>query len=81
VPCCDDKGTHLTWVHAPTEDKIDNVEDNIYEEMEYVFNKFHEYDMKILLGGFNAKEGREDTLNQRKVMKVYMKLVTIMKLE
>jgi endonuclease/exonuclease/phosphatase family metal-dependent hydrolase len=40
-------------VHAPTEDKTD-------EELERVFDKFPKYHMKILLGDFNAKVGRED---------------------
>jgi hypothetical protein len=31
-----------------------------YEELEHVFDKFPEYHMKILLGNFNAKVGRED---------------------
>jgi hypothetical protein len=37
--------------------------------------------MKILLGDFNAKVGREDISNQKFGMTVYMKLVMIMKLE
>jgi hypothetical protein len=47
-------------VHAPTEDKIDGVKDSSYEELEHMFDKFHKYHMKILLGDFNAKVGRED---------------------
>jgi hypothetical protein len=47
-------------VHAPTEDKTDDVKDNLYEELERVFNKFPKYHMKILLRDFNAKIGRED---------------------
>ncbi|PNF23141.1 hypothetical protein B7P43_G06674 [Cryptotermes secundus] len=47
-------------VHAPTEDKIDDVKDRFYEELEHVFDKFPKYPMKILLGDFNAKVGRED---------------------
>jgi hypothetical protein len=43
-------------VHAPTEDKIDDVKDNLQR----VFDKFAKYHMKILLGDFNAKVGRED---------------------
>jgi hypothetical protein len=42
-------------VHAPTEDKI-----NFYEELECVFDKFPKYPMKILLGDFNAKVGKEE---------------------
>jgi hypothetical protein len=47
-------------VHAPTEDKTDDVKDSTYEELEGVFDKFPKYHMKILLGDFNAKIGRED---------------------
>jgi hypothetical protein len=46
-------------VHAPTEDKIDDVKDSFYEELERIFNKFPKYYMKILLGDFIAKVGRE----------------------
>jgi hypothetical protein len=33
---------------------------NFYDELERVVDKFPKYHMKILLGGFNAKVGRED---------------------
>jgi hypothetical protein len=36
--------------------------------------------MKILLGDFNAKTGREDIFKPTIVMKVYTKLVMIMEL-
>ncbi|PNF16047.1 hypothetical protein B7P43_G04596 [Cryptotermes secundus] len=47
-------------VHAPTEDKIDDIKDGFYEELEHVVDKSPKYPMKILLGDFNAKVGRED---------------------
>jgi exonuclease III len=47
-------------VHAPTEDKIDDIKDRFYEELKQVFDKFRNYPMKLLLGDFNAKVGRED---------------------
>jgi endonuclease/exonuclease/phosphatase family metal-dependent hydrolase len=47
-------------VHAPTEDKTDDVKDSFYEEVERVFDKFPKYHMKIQLGDFNAKVSRED---------------------
>jgi exonuclease III len=47
-------------VHAPTEDKTDDVKDSFYEELECVFDKFPKYHMKILLGDFNAIVGKED---------------------
>jgi hypothetical protein len=37
-------------VHAPCEDKIDDVKDIFYEELGRVFDQFPRYDMKILLG-------------------------------
>jgi exonuclease III len=36
------------------------VKDSFYEELERVFDKFPKYRMKILLGDFNTKVGRED---------------------
>jgi hypothetical protein len=36
------------------------VKDSLYKELERVFNKFPKYHMKILLGDFSAKVGRED---------------------
>jgi hypothetical protein len=47
-------------VHAPTEDKIDDMKNSFYEELECVFNKFPKYNMEILLGDFSAKVGTED---------------------
>jgi hypothetical protein len=47
-------------VHAPTEDKTDDVKDSFHEELEHVFDKFPKYHMEILLGDFDAKVGRED---------------------
>jgi hypothetical protein len=47
-------------VHVSTEDKIDDIKDRFYEELEQVFDKFPRYHMKISLGDFNAKVGRED---------------------
>jgi hypothetical protein len=47
-------------VHAPTEDKFDDIKDRFYDELEQVFDKFPKYLMKILLGDFNDKVGRED---------------------
>jgi hypothetical protein len=46
-------------VHAPPEEKIVDVKNWFYEELEQVFDKFLKYHMKILLGDFNAKVGRE----------------------
>jgi hypothetical protein len=47
-------------VHTPTEDKDDDIKDSFHEELEQVFDQFPMYHMKILIGDFNAKVGRED---------------------
>jgi hypothetical protein len=47
-------------VHAPTEDKLDDVKGSFYEELACVHEKFTKHHMKILLGDFNAILGRED---------------------
>jgi hypothetical protein len=46
-------------VHAPREDKGNDVKDSFCEELGRVFDQFPRYDMRILLGDFNAKVGRE----------------------
>jgi exonuclease III len=47
-------------VHTQAEDKIDDMKDKFYKEIEYVFDKSPKHHMKILLGDFNAEVGRED---------------------
>jgi exonuclease III len=47
-------------VHSPKGDKIDDVKDSFYEELEHVFDKFCKYHMNILLGNFNAEVDKED---------------------
>jgi hypothetical protein len=49
-------------VHAPTEDKVDVIKYGFYEELEQIFDQFSRYHMKILMGDFSAKVGREDFL-------------------
>jgi exonuclease III len=51
-------------VHAPTEDKDDDIKDSFYEELEKVFNQFPRYHMKILVGDFNVKVWTADILKQ-----------------
>jgi hypothetical protein len=36
------------------------VKDSFYDELEHLFDKLPKYHMKLLLGDFNAKVGRED---------------------
>jgi hypothetical protein len=52
-------------VHAPREDKIIDAEYSFYEERERVFDKFHKYHIKIMLGDFDAKVGREEIIEQK----------------
>jgi hypothetical protein len=48
-------------VHAPSEDKSDDSNDSFYEKLEQDFDfDFPRYHMKIILGDFNAKVGREN---------------------
>ena len=44
-------------VHAPSEGKCDESKDSFHEESEQVFDHFPKYNMKMLLGDFNAKVG------------------------
>jgi hypothetical protein len=53
-------------VHAPCEDKGDDVKVSFYEEIEWVFYQFPRYNMKNLLGDFNAKVYREKTDNRKR---------------
>jgi exonuclease III len=68
-------------VHAPTEDKTDDVKDSFYEDLERVFDELTKCDTKILLGHFNNKAGTEDILNRQFKMKFYTKFVMIMELK
>jgi hypothetical protein len=47
-------------VHAPTEDRTDDMKESFYEELERVSDKFPKYHIKFLLGDFNAKVAREN---------------------
>jgi hypothetical protein len=38
----------VLYVHAPTEDKIDDLKDRFYEEVAHVFDKFPKYHIKFL---------------------------------
>jgi hypothetical protein len=54
--CCD---IIVLNVHTPRKDKIDDMKDSNYDELQRVFDKFPKYGTKILLGDFSAKLGRE----------------------
>ena len=46
-------------MRAPSEERSDKSKDSFYAELEQVFDHFPKCHMKILLGDFNAKVGRE----------------------
>ena len=55
----------MVWYYSskctcPTEDKDDDIKDSFYEEIERFFDQLPMYHIKILLGDFNAKVGREN---------------------
>ena len=47
-------------LHASSEENSDESRESFYEELEQVFDYFPKYHMKILLGNFNEKVGREN---------------------
>ncbi|XP_051859298.1 uncharacterized protein LOC127565328 [Drosophila albomicans] len=50
----------LICAHAPTEEKDDATKDAFYAELDRAYGRCPSHDIKILLGDFNAKVGRED---------------------
>jgi hypothetical protein len=55
--CCD---IIVLNVHAPTENKIDDVKGSLYEEAERVIDKVPKHHKRILSGDFSAKVGKKD---------------------
>ena len=47
-------------MRAPSEKKSDDSKDSFCEELEQIFYYFPEYRVKIVLGDFKAKVGREN---------------------
>jgi hypothetical protein len=68
-------------VHAPCEDKGVDIKVSFYEELGRVSDPFPRYDMKDLLGDFNAKVGREIIFKPTILKRVYVKLVKTVPLE
>lgn len=46
--------------HAPTEESTDVSKDQFYDELETAFGAIPAYDVKLVIGDFNAKLGREE---------------------
>jgi len=68
-------------VHAPSEEKSGDSKDSLYEELEQFLDHFSQYHMKILLGDFNAKVGRENISNRQLGMRYYIEILLLMVLE
>ena len=68
-------------MHAPSEEKSDESKESFYEELEQVSDQFPRYHMKILLGDFNAKVGRENIFKPTIGNERHIRIVMIMVLE
>jgi hypothetical protein len=68
-------------VHAPSEDKSDDLKDSFHEELEQVFDHFLRYYMKILLGDINTKVRRENIFKPTIGNDSLRRIVMIMGLE
>ena len=47
--------TTVVQVYAPTEDAEDTEKDSFYDQLQNVFNELPSYDIKLLIGDFNAQ--------------------------
>ena len=52
-------GISLICAHAPTEDKDEQNKYMFYERLEREYDRCPDHDIKIVLGDFNAKIGKE----------------------
>jgi hypothetical protein len=64
-------------IHAPTEDKNENLKDSLYELLEKEYNKCPKNDIKLIMGNFIAKTGQEDKLKPSTGKHNYTKTVMI----
>lgn len=47
-------------VHAPTNDKTDEIKEKFYENLREIISSIPKYDIKLVIGDFNAKIGKEE---------------------
>jgi len=47
-------------IHAPTNEKMEEVKEEFYSLLEQNINQIANSDIKIIVGDFNAKGGKED---------------------
>ena len=46
--------------HAPTEEANDEVKDIFYEQLDKAYSTIPAFDMKLVIGDFNSKVGKEN---------------------
>jgi hypothetical protein len=50
----------IILVHAPTEERDKLVKDSFYDKHNQIYQRIPAHDIKIIVGDFNAKRGREE---------------------
>jgi hypothetical protein len=51
------------WVinaHGPTEEKVEDIKDDFYQTLEHIYKAFPKNDIKLIVGDFNAKIGKDE---------------------
>jgi hypothetical protein len=56
-------------IHAPKEDKIDDIKDSLYEEIEHVFDKFPKLNENFIRD-FNAQDIFKPTTGSNNLYKI-----------
>ena len=51
--------TTIICVYGPTEEKDEVQKDDFYEDLERIYMKAPKHDIKVVMGDFNAKVGKE----------------------
>ena len=54
----------LINIHAPTEDKEEEIKEQFYEELQRTQDKIPKHDITIIMGDMNAKLGKEEVFSQ-----------------
>ncbi|CAH0552542.1 unnamed protein product [Brassicogethes aeneus] len=54
------KAITIINIHAPTEEKDEEIKNEFYERLETIMNNITDGDIKIIMGDANAKIGKED---------------------
>jgi Reverse transcriptase (RNA-dependent DNA polymerase) len=54
------KKISIVNIHAPTEEKEDEIKDEFYEQLEEIFDRIPNNNIKLIMGDANAKVGNEE---------------------